>query len=175
MTETTTPAPGHPFDPDAPKRVRAWIEQYENRPHSDTLVFAGAAAAFIADLRETFRQFDYAKETREELADASANWRHKYEEQHLRADRLESEKTALGQTVAALPDATANAAANLAHARAERDRLGKQVKDITHAVSHMLPSADDPAAPDPGDHWRQVHHRLVTEVARIIDPNRASR
>lgn len=38
-------------------------------------------------------------------------------------DELASQVERLSQTIAALPDATANAAANLAHARAERDRL----------------------------------------------------
>jgi hypothetical protein len=34
----------------------------------------------------------------------------------------------------------------------------------------MLPAHDEPGTPDSGDHWRRVHHALVTEVAWIIAP-----
>jgi hypothetical protein len=53
---------------------------------------------------------------------------------------------------------------------AELAKARKQVNDIRHTVSTMLPAYDEPGTPDPGDHWRRVHHALVTEVAWIIAP-----
>lgn len=124
MTDTT-PETEHPFDRDAPARMQALVEQYaDERPHSGTIVIPAAAAApFIADIHETARQLAYFRQEFSDMAAASAKWRRTYEEQHVRADRLAADKTALTQTIAAIPDATANAAANLAHARAECDRL----------------------------------------------------
>ena len=60
-------------------------------------------------------EYDVAKAERDRLAWAA----------------LEAERDRLGQTIAAIPDATANAAANLAHARAERDRL----RELTAAIT----------------------------------------
>lgn len=103
----------------------------------------------VADLNEVLQELDEmtdldraalkTQELRDERNRAVAMWH----EQKKRADMAEVERdelatklasalqtvTALGQTIRAIPDAVANDAANLAHARAERDRLRQEIVD----------------------------------------------
>lgn len=75
MTDTTTPQPEpeRPFDPDVPKRVAAAVAEAKS-------VGATFATVRRADLAQLLERDTYAEKTRLELAEASANWRHKYEQ-----------------------------------------------------------------------------------------------
>lgn len=103
----------------------------------------------VVDLDEVLQELDEVtdfdrsalktQELRDERNRAVAMWH----DQKKRADTAEAERdelatklasalqtvTALGQTIRAIPDAVANDAANLAHARAERDRLRQEIVD----------------------------------------------
>ena len=74
MTDTTTPQPEpeYPFDPDVPKRVAAAVAEAKS-------VGATFATVRRTDLAQLLERDTYAEKTRLELAEASANWRHKYE------------------------------------------------------------------------------------------------
>lgn len=52
-------------------------------------------------------------------------------------ERLQRSEAALTSTIRALPDATANAAANLAHARAQRDENAKRVTELRGEVKDL--------------------------------------
>jgi hypothetical protein len=142
MTDTTTPEPEHPFDPALPSRIDTFIATWKAEI-SD--VDSGPLAAVHTNGETTVLT----------LGDVAG----------LRARDAYAEQTRLQ-----LADKCATYRSQRDEAHAEVERLKKQVKDLTHTVSHMLPSCDEPTVPDPGDHWRRVHHALVTEVARIIDP-----
>lgn len=53
-------------------------------------------------------------------------------------ERLRSYVTALSQTIHAIPDEITNGAANLAHARADRDRLRERVREFEAARQRAL-------------------------------------
>lgn len=106
--------PEHPFDPDAPKRVVDFLDLYEGHDHADLIthhmrpkqpgfiVFPAELRA--TDLRETLRQLAYFRKEFSDMAEASANWRGKYEERHARADRLQALADERARTILELSD-----------------------------------------------------------------------
>jgi hypothetical protein len=88
MTDTTSPEPEQPFDPDAAERVTAYLDVVERVLPTDpdaALVWDERNKIFRltrSDLREVLRQRGYAKNEARQLAGSCANWRGRYEELH---------------------------------------------------------------------------------------------
>jgi hypothetical protein len=83
--------PDRPFDPAAAQRVAAYLERFHGSGPIDFSIPVSPGQPLhdlrAADLREVLRQFAYAKESRDELAEKCATYRSQRDQYHARFDQ----------------------------------------------------------------------------------------
>lgn len=88
-------------------------------------------------------------------------------------EQLRFSKTALTQTINAYPDAVANSAANLAHARAQRDEMSKRVTELRGEVKELYAKLASHENGCEHEAWESKHFAELTLVKAERDQARA--